>query len=115
MDADVLFVEELLRRIPELWPAYDEHLSNNDALLPHVFMGDVCRFATVNVDNPQARVALEALLSVMEDGLTTGGESVKGLIGGSFVENLIGEWAALRGMMPLMGPRLKAEAERMCS
>lgn len=39
-----LFIEHLLRIIPELKQAYDEHLVDNDVLLPHVFMGDVTRF-----------------------------------------------------------------------
>jgi hypothetical protein len=38
------FVGRLLQVLPELKSTYEQHLADNDLLLPHVFMGDVTRF-----------------------------------------------------------------------
>jgi hypothetical protein len=38
------FIEEMLRKVPELRPYYQEHLVDYDELLPHDFMGDVTRY-----------------------------------------------------------------------
>lgn len=108
------FIEELLRRVPDLKPIYDEHLTDNDTLLPHVFMGDVVRFAIAEVENPRSRASISTLLEYMEDGLRIGREEVKELIIGSFVENLIGEVKALKVLKPLMGPTLKTQVGRIC-
>ncbi len=114
MSANPSFIEELLRRVPDLRPIYDEHLRDNDTLLPHVFMGDVARFAIAEADNPRSRPAVAAVLEYLEDGLRTGADEVNELIVVSFVENLIGETTALKALTPLMGQHLKTEVERIC-
>jgi hypothetical protein len=38
-------IDEFVAAIPELRAALDEHLRDNDELLPHVFFGDISRFA----------------------------------------------------------------------
>ena len=52
MTNPVSFVEELLRVVPELQPAYDAHLNDNTTLLPHVFMGDLTRFVIADAPTP---------------------------------------------------------------
>jgi hypothetical protein len=52
------FIKELLRTVPELQPAYAEHLNDNDTLLPHVFMGDVTRFVIAEASKPSESKAL---------------------------------------------------------
>jgi len=45
-------IERLLASVPDLRGVYDEHISDNDELLPHVFFGDVTRFAIENAAAP---------------------------------------------------------------
>jgi len=114
MSTNASFIEALLRRVPNLKPVYDEHLAANDTLLPHVFMGDVTRFAIVEAEKPGSRGSLATLLGHFEDGLRTGSDEVRELIVVSFVENLMGETTGLKALKPLMGPSLKTEVERIC-
>jgi hypothetical protein len=37
------YVRNLVRLVPSLLPAMDEHLKDNDEMLPHVFFGDLTR------------------------------------------------------------------------
>ena len=112
--ADTEFVEELLRQVPDLQCLYSDHLQDNGQLLPHVFLGDVTKFAVAEADNQRLEAPVNRLLEQMESGLRTGTDSVKELISVSFVENLIGESRALNTLKPCMGPLLKAEVERLC-
>ena len=114
MSANASFIEELLRRVPELKAVYDEHLLDNDTLLPHVFMGDVSRFAIAEAEKPLGRASVSTVLEHLEEGLKSGSDEVKELIVVSFVENLIGETSSLKVLKPLMGSTLKAEVERIC-
>jgi hypothetical protein len=114
MSASASFIEELLRRVPDLSPIYEEHLADNDGLLPHVFMGDVTRFAIASADERPRQSSVSTLFGYLEEGLRSGSGEVKELIRASFVENLIGETAALMVLKPLMGQELKTEVERIC-
>jgi hypothetical protein len=114
MSTNASFIEELLRRVPQLKAIYDEHLTDNEMLLPHVFMGDVTRFIIAEAETPRSQGALRTLLEHLENGLRTGSDEVKELIVVSVVENLIGETKALMILKPLMGSSLKAEVERIC-
>lgn len=102
------FVETLLRLVPELRTVYDAHIKDNDTLLPHVFMGDVTRFAISQANKATSREALDRLMGHMEEGLKNGSEEVKELIVVSFVENLI-ETGTLKALHLFMGPNLKKE------
>jgi hypothetical protein len=114
MNSNASFIEELLRRVPDLKPIYEEHLLDNETLLPHVFMGGVTRFTVTEAGNPLMRSSVTGLLDHLENELRIGGDSVKELICVSFVENLLGESTALQVLTPLMGPMLKTEVERTC-
>jgi hypothetical protein len=114
MGTNASFIDDLLQLLPQLKPIYDEHLADNDTLLPHVFMGDVTRFAVAEAAKPTSRHILERLLGHLELGLENGSEQVKELVVVSFVENLIGETVALKAIKPLMGPKLKKEVEAIC-
>jgi hypothetical protein len=105
------FIEELLRLLPQLKSIYDEHLADNETLLPHVFMGDVTRFVVAEAEKSTSRDVLERLLGHLEEGLKNGPEQVKELVVVSFVENLTGETVVLDALKPLMGPYLKKEVE----
>jgi hypothetical protein len=108
------FIEELLRVVPELRPAYEIHLVDNATLLPHVFMGDVARFVVVESASHEKQSTLVHLVGFLENALTDGGKEIQELIAASFVENLIGETKALQSLKVLMGPNLKRQVETIC-
>ena len=115
MSTNALFIEELLRLLPQLKSIYNEHLADNDdTLLPHVFMGDVTRFVIAETKKSKRRDILQRLFVHLEEGLKGGPKEVKELIVVSFVENLTGETAVLKTIKPLMRPLLKKEIEAIC-
>lgn len=104
------FMMRLLADVPELRSTYEEHLSQNGELLPHVFMADVTRFALAATGKSKEEAALKRLLQCLEDGLNSGQKEVHELILASFVENLAGEDSrAVSRLKALMGPRLRWE------
>lgn len=111
-DDEAAFVERLLSAVPRLTGAYKSHVADNDGLLPHVFMGDVTRYAIAESKNPNSST-LAPLLAFLEDELNAGGANTRELIAVSFVENLLGETAALRALRPLMGLSLRNEVKRV--
>jgi hypothetical protein len=96
-------IERLLAAVPELRPIYDEHVSDNDGLLPHVFFGDVTRFAIGNAGTP----TIANLLRVLDEALSDADDEVREVVSVSFVENLADEKAALKLMKPKMGLNLR--------
>lgn len=114
MSSPTEFVEEVLASVPELKEIYNEHITDHDVLLPHVFFGDVTRFAIAEAEKEETSSALVRLLSVLELGLVKENEQIAELIAVSFVENLCGEDAAMRSLKRLMGPKLTKELETIC-
>jgi hypothetical protein len=112
--ASVKFVEELVREVPKLRPIYDEHVVDHEESLPHVFFGDVTRFAISEAARDGDHEALGRLLEKLESGLREGPAEVKGLVIASFIENLCGETAAIRILSPLMGESLRAQLKSTC-
>jgi hypothetical protein len=108
------FIEELLQKVPPLKNIYDEHLNENDTLLPHVFMGDVTRFVIAEAANPKRQETITSLLEYLEEGIQTGSDEVRELILVSFVENLTGETKMLQLLKALMGQTLRSEVKRIC-
>jgi hypothetical protein len=88
------FIEEMLRKVPELRPYYQEHLVDYDELLPHVFMGDVTRYVMnlarriIEEGNSQSKEQLSTLLDLFEVVFDRGEPYVQELIANSFLENL---------------------------
>ena len=114
MSNNVSYIENLVKLLPQLKPIYDEHLADNDTLLPHVFMGAVARFVIVEVEKHKRPEVLERILGCLEEGLENGAEEVKELSAASFVENLMGETVALEQMKPLMGENLRKQVNIIC-
>ena len=106
------FVKDIVEHVPLLETLYDTHLAENGSLLPHVFMTELTAFVTDEATRLGNAAALGELLALLEAALGNDGE-VDELIGVSFVENLIGEEAALAVLRPLMGPRLRGELDRV--
>jgi hypothetical protein len=114
MTENAAFIESLLRLVPALMPIYDEHLADNDTLLPHVFMGDVTRFAILKAHDLGSRNVMAELLDHLEEGLESGAEEVKELIIVSFIENLRGEGPTVEMIRPLMGTNMRKAVEEIC-
>jgi hypothetical protein len=83
------FVEWLVARQPELAPLLDEHLRTYGELLPHVFFGDVTRYASELACGPDTG-RLDSLLSDLDRALTSARDETDNLIWVSFVENAQG-------------------------
>jgi hypothetical protein len=101
-------INRLLERVPELRPAYDEHVRDNGQLLPHVFFGDVTRYVLRQVrdGNTAASHPVGQILGCLEHCMASGSEDVKELVSVSFIENLLGNDDVLATLKGMMGPNL---------
>jgi hypothetical protein len=97
--------ENLARRFPDLASVLDEHLRDNDSLLPHVFMGDVTRYVLANGRERRG------LVQHLEESLALGGE-IEELVALSFVENLPTPEELAQALADVEGPRIRAEWQR---
>ena len=104
-------VSQLLDRVPELGSLYDEHIQDNNELLPHVFFGDVTRYVVqeMRCRESQPSQPVQRILSFLEQCMVSGDEQVNELISVSFLENLLGEDDVLANLKKLMGPNLARE------
>lgn len=114
MSTTILFIQEMIRRVPELKAIYSEHMNDNGELLPHVFMGDVARFSIKAATVTESSLSVKLILDLLEDGLSSENFEITTLILVSYVENLLGEQEAVRFLKPLMGHRLKNALKKMC-
>jgi hypothetical protein len=119
-EATIDFIDCLVARVPPLQPILREHLSDNfGEVLPHVFLGEVTRYAVAEFvrSNPPGSVErraspeLESLLVELEAGVAAGGEITE-LIGVSFLENLPRPDEPGGGVRDLLGPQLSSELAR---
>ena len=105
------FVQDLLGIAPGFRPEYEEHLADNDQLLPHVLLGDFTRWLRARVaDGDSATVG--TVLGFLESSYAAGDEDVQELISVSFLENLIGE-SELDELRPQLGPELSKALEAL--
>lgn len=104
-------VNTLLDKVPELRPVYDEHIHDNGELLPHMFFGDVTRYAVQQVRWGEMGPAkpVERILQVLDQSMGSGDEQVKELIAVSFIENLVEHDDVLESLKGLVGPNLEKE------
>lgn len=105
------FTEKLVSNIPALIPMLEEHKSDNEGLLPHVFFGDVARFVSQlhkeSLKKPQgADEELKYILADLEAGMASGVDEVQNLIAASFLENLDWEDSDFSKLRQNFGPRL---------
>lgn len=108
MSADtVSLVNRLVRAIPELAPPLAEHLQEMDGeMLPHMFFGDVTRWAQDQVSDPRQ---VDRLLSILEVAHHEEPDDVGELIHVSFLENLDEDswiWARLGPHLSRAGRQL---------
>jgi hypothetical protein len=83
------FVEWLVGRHSDLAPILDQHRRNNGELLPHVFFGDVTRYASELARRGDTG-RLDPLLTDLDQALTSAADETDNLIWASFVENAQG-------------------------
>ena len=82
------FVGWLVAHHDGLVPLLDEHLGDNDELLPHVFFWDVTQYASALARGGDVE-RLDALLADLDAGVNDTDDEVDNDIGVSFVENLV--------------------------
>jgi hypothetical protein len=114
MSSTEQFVQSVLDRVPELDAIHQVHIDDNGSLLPHVFMGDVTRFALQIAQHAEQMDVLRRLLELVETGLQSSDREVVDLVAVSFIENLCGEDAAVAILIPLMGEATRRELSSLC-
>jgi hypothetical protein len=117
------FIPHLVQEVPELLPAYEEHLRDYDELLPHVFMGDVTRFvidayqraSTATGDARHWSQVLDRLMALLEAAAASSDIMLVNLVTVSFCENLLdmegSEPSTYEGITGSMGPRLTEQTQ----
>lgn len=120
MGATHAFVHSLVALVPGLKTLYDEHISEYDELLPHVFFGDLTRHvvalwssAGTHPSAGPARSELQAILSDLEKGMESPDTDIQELIAVSFLENLDFSDPILNGFESQLGPQLRRELANM--
>lgn len=106
------FIEDLVQEAPELQSAYLQHISDNDELLPHVFMGDVTRLVIEQVGANVKADVLVRILDKCESAMDGADEAVSELLSVSFAENLATEREVMAALGPLLGPKLRRQIEK---
>lgn len=109
-------VLRLVDAIPDLRDAYEEHVSDNDEVLPHVFFGDVARYLrqacleyrSSRAAPPSSWQAAEDILRFMEREWVAGPEVVRELIHVSLLENLVTGEDECDELESFLGPELRA-------
>ena len=89
-----------MRALPHLRHQLDEHVADNQELLPHVFFGDVSRWA--NSRPASQKDDLQRLLSIVERRYEEGDSLTANLILVSFLENIDAGTVVERMLSPLL-------------
>ena len=105
--------DALRESLPEFSDAIDEHVADNDEVLPHVLFGDLTRFVLKANDDGDDELVRRAL-AFLDGVLREGDDGVQNLVGVSFVEN-VGPWDPTQAAFIASWPealRLEAEQQR---
>ncbi len=99
----------MIVEVPDLQMAYNQHIKDNNELLPHVFFGDLTRYIIEKVKIKDDTSVIK-ILALLEDGLNLNNTEIKNLISASFVENLIDEEETVVMLLKAVaGPKLLEE------
>jgi len=113
----IAFVRSLVSRFPSLSGVLEEHVKDNDEILPHVFFGDLTRFTlsllstAIGGGGLPPRRELRGILDYLEETYSKGDAELQELIAASFLENLPGpreDGSQIRGML---GPNLRKQLQ----
>ena len=77
------FCEALANKIPDIATILAEHISDNDEILPHVFLADVTRYILAN------GASRKQIVKYLDESFTVHGHDIEELIAVSFVEYLV--------------------------
>ena len=109
------FFELFLSFVPEFEPLFREHVSDNQAVLPHVLMGDVARFLEDSLSSPApaplssaARGVLARAAAVLEAGMRSPDPRLQELVSVGFLEGVESEPYMPR-LVPFLGRALRRE------
>jgi len=104
------FATQLRQDVPGFADVYDEHVADNDEVLPHVLLADLVRFLSKEVDLHGAKsVALTRAMSLLEAGIGSPDPLLQELVAVSFVENLDPEEESFSTIRTLFGPALEEQ------
>ena len=104
----ISFVRSMAARFPGLEPVLAEHIKDNQEILPHLFFGDMTRYAlsSVRVGRPDQTPELHRLLDLLEEAFSGGDEELQELIAVSFLENLQSTGDKGAHIITMLGPNL---------
>lgn len=116
-EGDVRFIRELVDEFPALRPELDEHVEDNcGEVLGHLFLADCLRLVLATLDDGPRRVSgldVPRLLGYLELRFAQGEEHLKELISAGFLESLPRADEPGHCLRAMLGPMLRAEAERV--
>ncbi|MBR9804081.1 hypothetical protein GYB59_21360 [bacterium] len=100
------FCEELVTRFGVLAPLMQEHISDFDEVLPHVFVADVARYVL------SESLHRQEIVRVLDDNFREAAHDIQDLIAVSFIENLESEEHLNRVLDGVHAEALRAEWDR---
>ena len=104
------FGTQLRREVPGFANVYDEHVADNDEVLPHALLGDLVRFLSKEVELHGAKsIALTPAMSLLEAGMGGPDPLLQELVAVSFVENLDPADESFSTIRMLFGPALEQQ------
>jgi hypothetical protein len=107
------FPGKLREHVAGFSEVYDEHVRDNDEVLPHVLLGDLVDFLTERVHTEGAgSQSVRAALDLLERGMQAEDEKLQELISVSFLEDLDPEDTSFSQLEALMGPSLRHQLEK---
>lgn len=105
-DPTVEFCRELGRVLHDISLILQDHINDNDEILPHVFMGDVTRYVVSG--GPERK----EVVSRLNKGLAEGSDDIQHVIAASFVENIESEADLEQALRGADGGAIRAEWHR---
>ena len=101
---DVVVVGVAVDAAPSLGPVLQDHLDSFDELLPHVFFGEVTRWAVLRYEDALDDREVASVLDLLEREFASGRATE--LIAASFLENLPRSDQSGAGIRQRLGPQL---------
>ncbi|MBO0826667.1 MAG: hypothetical protein J2P24_02685 [Streptosporangiales bacterium] len=103
-------VDRLVARVPELRPAYDEHIADYDVSLPHLFFADVTRWTVADYEANGDRTSggWRDVVAFLEEEYEHSDDEAQAVIEQSFIENLPYPDEPGHGIEQHLGPQLAA-------
>jgi hypothetical protein len=97
------FCESLAHKYPDIAKILTEHFSDNDELLPHVFLADVTRYVLAN--GP----CRKPIVKYLDESFAAYGKEVEDLVAVSFVEYLVNSEELDVATNGVDAPQIRAE------